>query len=196
METVSTIVGGITRYWWTFVLRGVLAVLFGIGAFVWPEITLVVLVTLFGVFAIADGVLSIAAAFAPDQFRWSHLFSGLLGIGAGIVAFAWPGLTAVALVYVIAAWAIATGIMEIAAAISLRRVIEGEWYFGFAGVMSILFGTLLTVFPGEGALSLTWLIGTYAIIFGVAVAALGFRLRGMKHLAEVPSTRQRAPQAA
>jgi uncharacterized membrane protein HdeD (DUF308 family) len=184
MET-PTAPESLTRNWWVYVLHGVAAVLFGIAAFVWPGLTLFVLVALYGAYAIVEGAISLVGAFrSGGGFRWSLLLWGLLGIAAGIVAFVWPGITALALVYVIAVWAIAKGIVQIAAAVRMRREIKGEWLLGLVGLLSIAFGLLLAAFPGAGALSLVWLIGAYAIVAGVAMAALGLRLRRMDRAAE------------
>jgi uncharacterized membrane protein HdeD (DUF308 family) len=183
----------VAQNWWLLALRGVLAILFGIIAFVWPGITLLVLVLLFGAYALLDGVFSIVAAFsdrASKQRWWVLLLEGLLGIAAGIIAFLWPGMTAFALVYLIAAWAIITGVLEIAAAIRLRQEIEGEWLLALGGVASIIFGVLMVIWPGTGALALVWLIGAYAIVFGVLMIALAFRLRswGRTHRGDISGT--------
>ena len=179
---MTTLLGTLARYWWVLVLRGVLAVLFGIAAWVWPGLTLTVLVAFFGAYALVDGVFAVVAGIASygeNRRWWAELLVGIAGIVAGIMTWVWPGLTTLALLYLIAAWAIATGVFEIAAAIELRRAIENEWLLGLGGLASVLFGLLLIVFPGEGALGLLWLIGAYAVLFGVLLIALGFRLRGM-----------------
>jgi uncharacterized membrane protein HdeD (DUF308 family) len=168
----------ITCYWWAPVLRGLVAVLFGIGAFIWPGITLAALVLLFGAYALVDGILSLVHAFSSGTgFRGLLAIEGIVGIAAGLVALAWPGITALALLYLIAAWAIVTGILEIGAAVRLRKLIENEWLLGLAGIASIAFGIILAVQPSAGALALLWLIGAYAFVFGVLLIALGFRLR-------------------
>jgi uncharacterized membrane protein HdeD (DUF308 family) len=106
----------------------------------------------------------------------------LLGVGAGIIAFVWPDITALALLWLIAFWAILTGILEIVAAIRLRRVLNNEWLLAVAGVLSIIFGLILVIWPGSGAVGLVWLIGIYAIVFGVALVALALRLRSLGRL--------------
>lgn len=171
----------VARSWWTLVLRGVLAVVFGVVAWVAPGLTIGALILLFGAYALVDGAFALVAAFSPggERRRWPLVLEGILGIGAGIAAVVWPGLTALALLYVIAAWALITGLFEIMAAVELRREIDNEWLLGLAGLASIVFGLLLIVRPGAGALALTWLIGVYAVLFGVLLIALGFRLRGM-----------------
>lgn len=168
--------------WWAFVLRGVLAILFGLLAFAMPGMALLTLVYLFGFYAIADGVFNLVAAFrrtpSPEsQPWWALLIWGIVGIIAGLYALFAPGLTAIALLYVIAAWAIVTGIMAIAAAVRLRRHIRGEWLLALAGVFSIVFGVLLFLFPGAGALAVVLWIGAYATLFGATLIALGFKVR-------------------
>src|SRR5919199_1412188 len=170
-----------TSNWWALVLRGLVAFLFGLLTFVWPEISLTALVFLFGAYALADGLFTAVLALgSPEGYRrwWALLVEGVLGIAAGVLAFAWPGITALVLLYLIAAWAVVTGVFEIAAAVYLRRVISGEWLLALGGVVSVLFGALLAAWPGAGALTVLWLIGAYAILFGALLIALGFRLRG------------------
>lgn len=171
----------LARNWWALVLRGLFAVLFGLAAFFWPGITLAALVLLFGAYALADGLFAIVAAItgADRQTRWwALLLEGIAGILAATVTVLWPGLTALALLYLIAAWAILTGVLEIVAAVRLRREIEGEWLLALGGVASVLFGLYVAVFPGAGALAVVWIIGGYALVAGVLLIALGVRLRG------------------
>jgi uncharacterized membrane protein HdeD (DUF308 family) len=159
----------------------VAAILLGILAFAWPGITLFVLVLFFGAYMLVDGIFAIVAAVraAGEEDRWwLLLIEGILGVLAGLVAFFWPGLTALALLYFIAAWAIVTGIMEIVAAVRLRQEIEGEWALGLSGLLSVIFGVLLVVLPAPaGLLSLVWLIGAYAVATGVLLLILAFRVR-------------------
>lgn len=168
--------------WWTFVLRGLLAVLFGVLTFVLPEVTLLTLVWLFGFFAIVDGIFNLLAAFrssggAEQAPRWARVLAGLAGIIAGLLAVFVPGLTALALLFIIATWAMVIGVFEIAAAIRLRKQMRGEWMLGLAGAISILFGVLLAAFPGAGALAMVFWIGAFTIVFGISLIALGIRLR-------------------
>ena len=149
-------------------------------ALAWPGITLGALVLLYGAYALADGVFAIAAVMAGrtgGRPWWSLLVEGLVGIAVGIMTFAWPGISALVLLYLIAAWAFVTGIFEIVAAIRLREEIRGEWLLALSGILSILFGVALVIWPGAGALALVWVIGAYAIAFGALLIALGFRLR-------------------
>jgi uncharacterized membrane protein HdeD (DUF308 family) len=155
-------------------------VLFGVLAIAWPGITLAALVIVWGAYALADGVLALIAAWqVRDQGRpfWSLVVVGLLGIAAGIVTFLWPGITALALLMVIAAWALVMGIFQIVAAIRLRKAIEGEWLLGLSGVASVVFGVLMFISPGAGALAVLSLIAAFALLFGVLQIVLGFRLR-------------------
>ena len=171
----------LARNWWALALRGLAAVLFGIMAFAWPGMTLGVLVLLYGAYALVDGVLAIIAAVAGRTSGmpwWALLLEGVMGVTIGILTFAWPGITALVLLYLIAAWAVVTGALEIAAAIRLRKEIRGEWLLALSGIISVLFGIALVINPVGGALAVVWLIGAYAIAFGVLLIALGFRLRG------------------
>ena len=162
-------------------MRGLAAIVFGVLAFVWPDITLFALVLLFGAYMLVDGIFAIVAAVraAGREARWwLLLIEGVLGVLAGLVAAFWPGLTALALLYFIAAWAIVSGILEVIGAIRLRQEIEGEWALGLSGALSVLFGILLVVIPAPaGLLSLVWLIGAYALVFGVLLLVLAFRVR-------------------
>jgi uncharacterized membrane protein HdeD (DUF308 family) len=181
----------LARNWWALVLRGLFAVLFGIMALAWPGITLGALVLLYGAYALADGVFAIAAVMAGrtgGRPWWSLLVEGLVGIAVGIMTFAWPGITALVLLYLIAAWAFVTGIFEIVAAIRLREEIRGEWLLALSGILSILFGLALVVYPGAGALAVVWLIGAYAIAFGALLIALGFRLRSWSRRESIRAT--------
>jgi uncharacterized membrane protein HdeD (DUF308 family) len=172
----------LTRNWWALALRGVAGILFGIITFVWPGISLAALVFLWGAYAFADGVLAIVTAVrrrGADRW-WLLLLQGIVGIGAGVVTWLWPGITALALLAVIAAWALMGGALQIAAAIRLRKVISGEWLLALGGVLSIALGVMLLVFPGPGALAVVIWIGAYAFVFGILLLALGFRLRGLR----------------
>ena len=176
----------LTRHWWVLAVRGGAAVLFGVVAVIWPGITLLALVLLFGAYALIDGVLALYAALARQpraegRRGWLAL-EGVAGVLTAIGTAVWPGITALVLLYFIAAWALVTGVAEIVAAIRLRRDIQGEWLMALSGVLSIVFGLLAFFFPAAGALAVVWLIATYAIFFGVVLLVLAFRLR---HLAAV-----------
>jgi uncharacterized membrane protein HdeD (DUF308 family) len=147
----------------------------------WPGITLMVLVVVFGIYVIIEGVLSLVAAFNNRWMRswWILLLEGLSGIVIGCVAFIWPGLTAVVLLIFIAIWAIFTGLLEIGAAIQLRKEIQGEWILALTGVLSILIGLILLINPGAGALAVVWLIGIYALMFGGLLTFLGLKFHNL-----------------
>jgi uncharacterized membrane protein HdeD (DUF308 family) len=143
-------------------------------------VTLTVLVLFWGAFALVDGVLALVAAFRTDHdHRWGLLLEGVVGIGAGIVTFVWPGLTALVLLYIIAVWALLTGVLELVAAVRLRKVIQNEWWLALSGIASVLFGLVLLAAPGAGAVAVVWLIAAYAIVFGILNLALALRLHGM-----------------
>lgn len=168
----------LTKGWWMVVLRGVLAVLFGLAAFGWPGLTLLTLVVLFGAYALVDGVFALVTAATSWQERddrWLLVLSGVAGIGIGVVTFRTPETAALVLLMYIAAWALVIGVLRVAAAIRPRREIEGEFWLALPGVVSIVFAFLLWVFPGAGALSVIWLIGGYAIVFGISLIALGLQ---------------------
>ena len=178
----------LAQNWWTLALRGLAAVLFGILAYVWPDITFTVLVLFFGAYALWDGMFALIGAFRTSgDRRWMLILGGLVGIAAGIVTFVWPGAATLAILTIIAAWAIVTGIFEIIAAIRLREEIEGEWLMLFSGLLSVLFGIALVIWPVAGLVAVTWMIGGYAILFGIVLIVLGFRLRTWKkeHFAPV-----------
>jgi uncharacterized membrane protein HdeD (DUF308 family) len=170
-----------TGHWWALALRGVIAILFGLAALLRPDIALEALILLFGAYALVDGVFAIVGVFGGTRGgtpRWLLLLEGVVSILAGIIAFIFPGLTAIALLYLVAAWAVVTGLAEIATAIRLRQEIRGEWALILGGILSVLFGLLLAVLPGVGILSLIWLIGAYAVAFGVLLLVTAFRVRG------------------
>jgi uncharacterized membrane protein HdeD (DUF308 family) len=173
----------IAREWWVFLVRGIAAIAFGVMAFVWPAPTLFALVVLFGAYVLVDGATMLIALIRGDALARRHAWAvgimGVLGIMAGIVTFAWPDATALTLLYVVAIWAIAMGVFQMIAAISLRREIDGEFWMGLGGLLSVAFGVYLVVFPGGGLLSLVWLIGFWAVVFGASSIGLAFRLRGL-----------------
>jgi uncharacterized membrane protein HdeD (DUF308 family) len=185
--TVSETVA-LSRWWWTFILRGLLAIAFGILAFVAPVWGLAILVALFGAWALIDGVASVWTGVrtrSVDRNWWLEILEGLVSIVAGLIAFVLPGFAAEVLVILIAVWAIVTGVFQIWAAIRLREQIRGEFWLGLAGVASILFGVILLVFPAGGALALVWLIGSGAVAIGLFLTILGWRLRGVHELGKL-----------
>src|SRR5947207_9105334 len=170
------------RHWWVPVLRGIAAIIFGVIAFVYPGLTVAVLVLLFGAWVLVDGVFRVVGASghrASDPEWGFHLVIGILGIIIGFLTFHAPGITALALVIYIAAWAFMIGATEIALAIKMRREIKGEWFLILMGVASIIFAALLLWNPLAGAAALIWIMAWYAVIFGVLAIIFGFRLRSL-----------------
>jgi uncharacterized membrane protein HdeD (DUF308 family) len=185
VKTKEMLIETLKRHWWVPVLRGVAAIIFGVMAFVYPGLTVAVLVLLFGAWVLVDGVFRVVGAIghrASDPEWGFHLIIGILGIIIGFLTFHAPRITALALVIYIAAWALMIGATEIAMAIKLRREIKGEWFLILMGLVSILFAIMLLWNPIPGALALVWLIGSYAIVFGILGIILGFRLRSLPTL--------------
>lgn len=181
----------LARNWWALVIRGVAAILFGILAFVWPGLTVLALVILFAAYAAIDGIFALVAAWRAVEGRrqwWPLALEGVAGIGVAVLTVVWPDATAFALLFLIAAWALVTGVLEIVTAIRLRKVIEGEWLLALVGVASIVFAALIVIFPGAGAVGIVWAIGVYAVVFGILLISLGLRLRALRtRLEESPA---------
>jgi uncharacterized membrane protein HdeD (DUF308 family) len=173
----------LSRNWWVLALRGVLAILFGIGAFVWPGLTLAALILVFGAYVFVDGIFAVVAGIGMRRqmgLWWLIVLEGAAGIILGVLTFQSPDTTALILLFFIAAWSIVSGIFEIATALRLRKLIANEWLLFLSGVVSIIFGALLIAQPGAGALSIVWLLGAYALLFGILTLMLSFRLRAMR----------------
>jgi uncharacterized membrane protein HdeD (DUF308 family) len=171
---------GESGHWWALGLRGLIAVLFGLAALLRPDIALEALILLFGAYALVDGAFAIVGVFNGTRGgtpRWVLLIEGIVSVLAGLVAFVLPGMTALVLLYLIAAWSIVTGVFQAATAIRLRREIRGEWALVAGGIVSVIFGIILAVLPMVGILSLVWLVGVYAIAFGVLLIITAFRVR-------------------
>lgn len=177
--------------WGWIALRGLFAVVFGVLALALPGITFSLLVLVWGAYALIDGVVALVAGFRMREEGkplWSLVVVGLLGIAAGVATFFWPGLTALTLLYIIGAWAVAIGIFQILAAVRLRKQIQGEWLHALSGLVSVLFGIAVLMQPGAGAMALVWMIGFFAILFGVLLIAMAFRLRSVRRIAHIPAT--------
>jgi uncharacterized membrane protein HdeD (DUF308 family) len=172
----------LARRWWALALRGLFAVLFGLLTFFVPGITLISLVLLFGFYVILDGVFDIVSAIRAPGHYWPLLVEGIVGLIAGVLTILWPRITAMVLLYLIAFWAIVTGVLEIVAGIRLREVIANELLLILMGVISVLFGIFIIIFPGAGALAIVIWIGAYALVFGIILIALAFRLRSFRQL--------------
>jgi uncharacterized membrane protein HdeD (DUF308 family) len=169
------------QYWWLLLARGIGSVVFGILAIGWPGITVLAVVFVFAIYAFVDGVASIGMGLAERRagHRWSwSVFTGVVSILAGIVAIAWPLITAVALLYVIAFWALLAGVTSILGALALRRAGFTQWIWTLVfGICAVVFGISLLVNPGRGILSLLWVIGIFAIVGGVSLAVASFTVR-------------------
>ncbi|MGC9522641.1 MAG: HdeD family acid-resistance protein [Anaerolineae bacterium] len=167
-------------------LRGLLAIIFGIVALLFPPAVLATLVLLFGAYTLVDGIFDIVLAVRTAQQRarwWPFLVEGLIDIAIGVVTFVWPNITALALLFLVAAWAILTGILRVIAAIRLRKAISNEWLLIVSGILSVAVGVLFAIFPGAGALAVVQLIDAFAVVLGVLIVILSFRLRGLKQSA-------------
>jgi len=175
----------LARGWWLLLLRGIAAIAFGLLTWFQPGISLAALILLFAAYSTADGIFALWVALDGQRGHeswWLLLLEGLLGIGVGIMTFVAPGVTALAILFYIAIWAVATGVLQIAQAIRLRKEIEGEWVLIVAGLASVAFGVLLMARPGAGALAVLWLIGGYAIVFGIMMVLLSFKVKGLASL--------------
>jgi len=162
------------------IVRGIVGLVIGVIAFAWPGVTIAALVVIFGFYALIDGVTNLILGLTKTRTHarsWATALQGVVGIAAGVLTFMWPGVTALALVIFIGAWAIVTGIFEIAAAIRLRKVIRGEWLLALSGILSVIFGVLVFAFPGAGAVGIAWILGAYSAAAGIILIALGIRLR-------------------
>jgi len=181
MELVKDRLAAIlSRNWWVLLLRGIVAIIFGALTWMQPGISLAALVLLFGAYSMADGILGAWTAVAgrkEHEHWWVLLLEGLVGIGVGVLTLFAPGVTALALLFYIAIWAVTTGVLEIVAAIRLRKEIEGEWLLVLGGLASVAFGVLLMARPGAGALAVLWIIAAYAVVFGAILVVLAFKAR-------------------
>jgi uncharacterized membrane protein HdeD (DUF308 family) len=188
-DIVLPMIGLFTKNWWVLLLRGIVAVLFGILAITRPGITLAVLVLLFGIYAVVDGYFALFAAiggWSHREDRWLLLLEGFIGIGAGILTLRAPGITTVALLFFVAAWALATGVLRIVAAIRLRKEITGEFWLALSGIASVVFAFLVMMNPAAGALAIAWLIGWYALFLGATLVMLSIKLHKMRRLGDMP----------
>jgi len=177
----------VSKYWWIFALRGIIAIVFGVAALLWPALTLGVMVLLFGFFALLEGLLTLVTSFGKDEEKggWTLLLEGLVGLlvcvivllGTSIGSMLWPKVAAVMLVFYIAGWAILSGFFKIITAFRIRTEVKGEWLLGLNGVVSILVGVILILRPGTGVLAVAWLIGVLAAIVGILQLLLGLKLR-------------------
>ena len=185
----------LVKNWWLFTLRGILGIIFGLLALIFPGPTMLSLVLLFSAYMLVDGVAAIISAVRAirrKEDRWGILiFEGLLNIATGIAAFLWPGLTVIAFVWLIAAWAIVTGALMTAAG-SRLNIDHGRWWLVLGGLLSLAYGVLLIIAPLIGAVVLTWWIGVYALVFGIALVIFSFKLRSRLQELASPTTVERA----
>ncbi|ODT99291.1 MAG: hypothetical protein ABS81_26005 [Pseudonocardia sp. SCN 72-86] len=179
--STSGVESAIRGVWWLVLLRGVLAILFGLVLLFTPGTALLALVLVFGVYAVLDGVTAVVAGIRhrADDNHWGwHVVQGVISVIAGVLAFAWPGVTVLAILFVIAFWSIVGGIAEISESMTMRRNGSSTWGWVLAaGILSVIFGILLVVQPGVGLATLLWISGIWALVFGVVVVVWAFRLR-------------------
>jgi len=170
----------LSTFWWLLLIQGVLAVIFGGIAISWPGITLFSFILLFGAYAIVDGVSRVVdSVWHRDAYKhwWSVLLWGLISIAGGVLVFSWPGLSAVLLLFIIGARALAGGVLEIIESIRFRKTVDGAWLMTLGGIASIIFGVIVFAWPGATALGIIWVIAIYAIIFGVKEIVLSFKVK-------------------
>jgi uncharacterized membrane protein HdeD (DUF308 family) len=173
-------------HWWLVVLRGALAVIFGVLAIMWPVHTLAALIILFGAYSLVDGVFAFFSAlrFGVHSERWWPLiFEAVIGIAAGVLVLGWPSLAALSFAIVFAAWALVTGVFEIIAALRLHRLDGRFWWLILAAVLSLAVGVYFVVWPGAGLIAFVWVIGIYALLFGIAMLIMGFRMNAARRSA-------------
>jgi uncharacterized membrane protein HdeD (DUF308 family) len=190
---VEDVASTMARFWWVFLLRGLLAIAFGVVAFTDPGITLAALVIFFGAYALVDGAFIIGATLANWRHienHWLPMLQGILGVFVGVLTFRLPAVTALGLLIYIAAWSLATGALEIVAAIELRKVMKGEMWLLLSGICSVIFAMILMLNPFAAAIGLLWLIAVWAVVFGVLLIGLSFKLlrhSGALHQSHKPS---------
>jgi uncharacterized membrane protein HdeD (DUF308 family) len=174
----------VSRIWWAIVLRGIVAILFGIVALFYTGSTLLALVYVFGIYAVLNGLFAIVAAVRAGEAhrRWGWLVvAGNVGVAAGIISFVWPGITALAVVFVVAAWAIISGVAEIGFALSWPDTLAHPWLAALSGAVSVAYGVLLAVWPRSGAVALTWPLGIYAVAYGISLLYYAYRLQALRN---------------
>jgi uncharacterized membrane protein HdeD (DUF308 family) len=186
-ERRTSMIRAVSKYWWIFSLRGIIAIVFGLAALLWPALTLGVMVLLFGFFVLLEGLLTVVTSFGKGDEKggWTLLLEGLVGLlvcvivllGTSIGSILWPKVAAVMLVYYIAGWAILAGLFKIITAFRIRKEVKGEWILGLSGLVSILVGVILILRPEAGVLAVAWLIGILAVIVGIFQLLLGLKFR-------------------
>jgi uncharacterized membrane protein HdeD (DUF308 family) len=172
----------LTRNWWTFALQGAAALVFGVLTLIWPGTSLGIMIALFGAFALITGVTLVIGSFnaARRRLHWGSLLAaGILDVVIGLVTWFWPGLTALAVLYLVVAWALVTGILYIIGSLGFSDEIPHAWLLTLTGVLSVALAVVLAFDPRDGILSLVWVVGIYAIIGGISGLVFAFRLRGV-----------------
>jgi len=169
----------IQRHWWVFAVRGVLAIIVGVLAFVRPDITLVALIALFGAYALVDGIFSVVTSFLiyGSRYFWWLLLEGILGIAVGVMTFVNPHAMVASLLLLLGIWLIFSGIFRLVVAIELRKLLDNEWFYMLGSLCAIAAGVLTLYRPNQSALAWLWVIGFYAILYGILMLTLGFKLR-------------------
>lgn len=180
MQATMSASSEVTGNWWAIGLRAAAAILLGIIAFMMPVVTIAAVVTVFGVYAIVDGLFAIGAAVrgVRKHERWGWMLAeGIIGVVAGAIALFMPAIGALALTWLVAGWALATGVLAIAAAVKLRKIMTGEWLLALTGVLSVLLALLVAAFPGVGILLLVTWVGAYALVYGIITLVLAVRVK-------------------
>lgn len=181
-----------TRTWWAFAIQGLAAIVFGVLTLIWPGISLRVMIALFGAFALVTGIMLIVASFdaVKQRMHWGSLLAaGILDVVVGVVTWFWPGLTALAVLYLVVAWALVTGVLYVVASIEFRDEFAHAWLLTLAGVLSLVLAVVLAFDPRDGILSLVLVVGIYAIIGGCSTLTFAFRLHNVRQDVGIPSSR-------
>jgi len=171
------------KHWWQVAVRGLIALIFGILVLAWPGVSLLIFAIIFGAFVFVDGIFTLVAAInykaGAGRRTWLYI-RGIAGIIVGLITFFWPAITALALVILIAAWALVTGVMELVFAFRANQESAIRWMFAVSGILSLILGILILAYPVPGTLIIIWIIGAYAVLAGILLIILGFRLRSVK----------------
>jgi uncharacterized membrane protein HdeD (DUF308 family) len=178
----------LASHWWTFLIRGIIAIIFGLLAVIFPGAAIVAFVFLFAGYALVDGVLALITATRTSDHRLWLIFEGVVGIGAAAATVLNPAITAFVFAIWIGVWALITGVLEIVLAIRMRNEIKHEWWLILIGALSIILGMILLGNPGLALLTLVWYVAIYAWIAGVAFIAFALQLRSIKEKVLTPAT--------
>ncbi|MGZ3506368.1 MAG: HdeD family acid-resistance protein [Vulcanimicrobiaceae bacterium] len=181
IDAIAGQISNITSKWWLFLLRGLAAIAVAVVAFMRPGDALIAFVLVLGLYALVAGVLAIAAAVSlvGGDHWWALLLEGILLVVVALLIWSWPVTSALAFVYFIASWLIVSGIFQIAAGMRLRDIINNEWFFILSGIISIVFGVWVFRSGAQGVVATAYLLGWYFVFYGIAQAAVAFRLRSL-----------------